>query len=193
MKGYVDINKAKNNSLQKVKAIKYKFDVASEGCKVCAFMAFKCKSDNFMSYLIKLNTQPKTLFIDANIYDSKIAGNLALENVGLSQVLNGEADIASVIQKIDENTEVICSGSGLNSLDINGLSDIINKLKTKYDKIIINGPQYTNIADCIKIAQMVDASFLQFAIGLSKRKISECLNSFEVAGVNIKGCFLSEN
>jgi len=109
------------------------------------------------------NASKKTILLEMDIYKSNISKIFGLPNVvGLTDYLNGKADIKKVIQKCDQypNLSIIPSGGFIDDfselLDQELFKNLVEKLKTEYDHVLFDTPPVHAVNDAITLAKHCD-------------------------------------
>lgn len=113
-----------------------------------------------------LNEQ-KTILIDLDLRKPRVHTLFPKLNkdIGMSDVLAGQADLAKVVQKTNvDGLHVICTGSKAPNpselLQENELSDIITKLCEYYDRVIVDTPPILPVSDTRLLAKHVQTVIL---------------------------------
>ena len=104
----------------------------------------------------------KTLILGADMRKPRLYQELSLNNnLGLSNYLSGSSSWSEIIRETEiENLSIIVSGPippNPGELLLRGeFSSLIDKLKTKFDVIIIDTPPIGVVADALEVAPLVD-------------------------------------
>jgi len=113
-------------------------------------------------------SKKKTLIIDMDLRKPKIhRGFDLLNSLGLSDIITDELAYEDVIQKVDEHLHVLSSGTKLpypsEFLTSLKLEALIKQLKQIYDRIIIDTPPMTAVADASIISALCDGMIIVIA------------------------------
>ncbi len=116
--------------------------------------------------------------------------DLDRDTEGLSAVLAGQMNIENAIERTDvENLEVLTCGPNVPNpsevLHRTSHSQILEKLLSTYDRILIDSPPVAAAADALILAALCDVTILVLRAGVSTRKITlHCQEA--LAGVNAR-------
>ena len=107
----------------------------------------------------------KTLIIDMDIRRPKVHRAFKLSNAtGLTNIVTEGLSVDSVIQTVNENLDVLTAGKKLpypsEFLMSKQLKEIIESLKEKYDKIIVDTPPITAVADANIVSNLMDGTIM---------------------------------
>ncbi len=146
------------------------------------------------------DSNKRTLLIDADMRKSvMLKKNLTGEEIaGLSEVLAGQADGLDVIYRTqEENFDVMFTGhfppNPAELLSDSRLKDLITKLKTIYDYIIIDSPPLGLVVDAAVIASVADAAAIVIARNKTTVKSALAVKSqLEKSGTRIIGAIINE-
>ncbi|WP_373883610.1 polysaccharide biosynthesis tyrosine autokinase [Acinetobacter pittii] len=117
---------------------------------------------------------------------------------GLSELLSGQADFQQVLHKTQvANLDVITRGkSPTNPSEILSsaqFKDLLEKVQSQYDHIIIDTPPVLAVTDGIIISQYTGVNLIVARYAKSQMKELELtLNRFEQAGVKVNGFILND-
>ncbi|RZL61576.1 MAG: polysaccharide biosynthesis tyrosine autokinase, partial [Pedobacter sp.] len=120
----------------------------------------------------------KTVILELDMRKPKIAEYFGLNasHKGLSEYLNGNANIDDIIQKVDENNNLslISCGSLIDNpselLEKKELSQLIEKLKEDFDDIIIDSPPAHLVPDAIILSRLSDLTLYIVRQGYTDKK-----------------------
>lgn len=142
-------------------------------------------------------SQIKTLLIDMDLRKPKVhRGFRKMNQVGLSDMITKNLDITHVVQEVSDHLHILTTGTKLpfpaEFLMSSSLKTLIEKLRESYDRIIIDTPPMTAVADASIISRFVDGMILVVAsrdahIDQAKRVINE----LEQNGTTILGAVLT--
>jgi len=145
------------------------------------------------------DAEKKVLYIDADMRKPRFYKNVNLKlNVGLSNYLSGLADADEVISKTNiKNLDlVLCGPKPPNPAELIGgrrFGMLLERLKDRYDYIIIDTPPLGSMIDAAIVASKTDGTIILIeykAIEVEKaRKVKEQL---EKANANIIGIVLNK-
>lgn len=109
-------------------------------------------------------TGQKVLIIDADLRHPRLHDILRMDNKNahLAGVLQGTATVAEAIQKDESGADILpgrsTGHSPQNLLGSPQMQTLLNKLRPKYDLILLDTPPVLAVADVARLAHMVDAS-----------------------------------
>lgn len=139
----------------------------------------------------------KVLLIDFNLREPGLHKLFNMENnLGVSDILLGNALIDEVIQKYDENIYILTAGKVMNEtfeiLEETVTTELLENLKNMFDLIIIDTVKINNFTDTTILASKVDGVIIVARVELTKKasivKVKEKLTK---AGANILGIILN--
>lgn len=142
-------------------------------------------------------TKKKTLLIDMDLRKPKIHRSFGLSNKGgISDYITNEHTIESNIHKINEYLDVLVSGSKVpfpaEVLVSDKIKEMMDDLRTKYDKIIIDCPPLTAVADATIISNFSDATIFVIASRKTSSDIANgVLKQLKESGANVIGGILT--
>jgi tyrosine-protein kinase Etk/Wzc len=118
----------------------------------------------------------KTVVLELDLRKPRIAGafSLSKDHPGMSDYLNGIVTQDKIVQAsgVDPNLDIIGSGSIVNNpselLEKKSLSELIDKLKTIYDDVIIDSPPIKLVADAIILSRLADITLYVVRQGFTK-------------------------
>ena len=139
----------------------------------------------------------KTLLIDMDLRKPKIHRSFGLSNSnGISDYITEGNLVDQYIDKVDENLDVLVSGQKIpfpaELLMSDKLKEMMHYLKTKYDKIIIDCPPMTAVADAMIISNFSDGTVFVIASRKTNSTIAkDSLKQLSESGANILGGVLT--
>lgn len=147
----------------------------------------------------------RAILVDADIrasalrgtYGIKIATNKAYS--GLSGYLSGSCEIEDIIGQTNiPGADLILSGKTvMNSLPLynsSHMEQLLNRLASEYDVVIVDAPPVGTIVDAAKIAALCDGTlFVVASGGVRARKLKEAVAQIEKAGCPIIGYVLNKS
>lgn len=138
----------------------------------------------------------KVIIIDCDLRKPSIHKKFKISNLlGLSEVLIGKAQLDDAIQSRNENLDVLTSGkvppNPSEMLSSSAMTKLIEKLKEKYDVVILDSAPLGAVTDAQILSTKVDGTILVTRAERTKREVVlEAKNSLEKVGANILGCVL---
>ncbi len=140
----------------------------------------------------------KTLIMDLDLRKPKLHRAFGLSNKdGLGEHFAEGIDILDLIHEADEYLDVLVAGTKIpfpaEVLESNQMKHLIDKLRTKYDKIIIDAPPLTAVTDATIISRFVDGTV--FVVGSRKTNADiakKALKELEQSGGNIIGGIMTK-
>lgn len=142
----------------------------------------------------------RTLLVDADMRKSVMLKkrNIYVSDVlGLSEVLSGMCSLDDALYSTQlEGFDVIFSGPfPPNPVELiaNGLSDFLDKLKSRYDYIIVDSPPLGLVIDAAVIATCCDAAIMVVSNKKTSRKVAiNVKNQLIKSGCRVLGAVLNE-
>ncbi|HID0420583.1 TPA: polysaccharide biosynthesis tyrosine autokinase [Acinetobacter baumannii] len=141
----------------------------------------------------------RVLLIDADMRRGYIHKYFDVDvKPGLSELLSGQADFQQVLHKTQvANLDVITRGkSPTNPSEILSsaqFKDLLEKVQSQYDHIIIDTPPVLAVTDGIIISQYTGVNLIVARYAKSQMKELELtLNRFEQAGVKVNGFIIND-
>ena len=138
----------------------------------------------------------KVIILDCDLRKPSVHKNFKVSNLsGLSEVLIGKVELKDVIQKRNENLDILTSGkippNPSEMLSSSSMSILIDKLKEEYDIVILDSAPLGVVTDAQILSTKVDGTILVTRAERTKRDVVlEAKNSLEKVGANILGCVL---
>jgi capsular exopolysaccharide synthesis family protein len=139
----------------------------------------------------------KTLLIDMDLRKPKIhRGFRIINKKGLSDIFTKDYDITDVVEHVEANLDVLPSGSKLpypaEFLSSEQLKTFVGKLKDVYERIIIDTPPMTAVADASIISSFCDGMLLVIASRETEIHITkDVIKDLENNGAHIIGSVLT--
>lgn len=139
----------------------------------------------------------KTLIIDLDLRKPKIHRAFGLSNTeGLTEFITSDKKVEEFIVKASENIDVLVSGNKVpfpsEIVTSDKLKDMIKDLKGKYDRIIIDCPPLTAVADSTIISNLCDGTIFVVASRKTNKDIAkEVLKQLKDTGANVIGGFMT--
>lgn len=139
----------------------------------------------------------RVLIIDADLRTSSLSGLLELDHdKGLSDFIEGKAAINDVVHSLDQNLDILPSGSTelnpVTLLDSSAMSAVVSKAKEKYDLVFINCPNLKHYTDPVVVSSITDTTLLVINAGEVKRQIIDIsIAPLRQKEVNITGAILN--
>ncbi len=139
----------------------------------------------------------KVLIIDFDLRRPKIHRAFHKANdVGFYDFIVNETPVEDLIIKDDSNVELLLSGGRLSTphiiLQSKRVSDLIEKLRTTYDYIIIDSPPVLTVTDALLISSLVDGVVFVVAYNQTKKEQSKAaLEQLKENNANVVGAVLA--
>ncbi|EPK4875847.1 polysaccharide biosynthesis tyrosine autokinase [Acinetobacter baumannii] len=141
----------------------------------------------------------RVLLIDADMRRSYMHKYFDVDvKPGLSELLSGQADLQKVLHKTQvANLDVITRGKSPTNpseiLSSNQFKELLERLQSQYDHIIIDTPPVLAVTDGIIISQYTGVNLIVARYAKSQMKELELtVNRFEQAGVKVNGFILND-
>ncbi|MDD5174099.1 MAG: CpsD/CapB family tyrosine-protein kinase [Candidatus Omnitrophota bacterium] len=151
-----------------------------------------------MAYALSLDTEKKTLLMDADFRRPSTHTIFGLQRKpGFADVLSGEADIESLIEKPAlDNLFVVPAGTiKVNPSEIlssTRMKVLIDKLRARFDYIIFDTPPVLNVTDATILGSFCDAVLFVVRAGVTqKAMIEEAFNMLAGAQAKPRACILT--
>jgi len=145
------------------------------------------------------NQKRKTLLIDADLRRPGIHTRLGLKNeAGLRDVISGDADWHTLLQKRDEYPDLdtlVAGRSSQRAADRLGgvLGGIIPEAEKEYDLILVDAPPLLGFAEALQMAAIVDGVVVVALAGQTNRNaVRSVLTSLKRVKANVIGMVLNE-
>lgn len=140
----------------------------------------------------------KVLVIDCDLRKPSLHKIFKLSNLkGLSDIIVGNSDLEKAMYNYKDNFDILTSGkippNPSEILASNAMTALLEKLKTKYDIIIIDSAPLQAVTDAQIISNKVDGTLLVIRAGVTKREAilqaKELLNQVnaKILGVVLNG------
>lgn len=140
----------------------------------------------------------KVLVIDCDLRKPSLHKIFKLSNLkGLSDIIVGNSDLEKAMYNYKDNFDILTSGkippNPSEILASNAMTALLEKLKTKYDIIIIDSAPLQAVSDAQIISNKVDGTLLVIRAGVTKREAilqaKELLNKVnaKILGVVLNG------
>ena len=133
----------------------------------------------------------KTLLIDCDLRRPRLHELFDVARVpGLCELLRGEAEVNDVIRPTPaDDLNMIpaghCDGLALQAIAQDGLRDVLNVLKKRYDFIIIDSAPVLPVVDTMLLSQQVDAVLFSIMRGVSRVPHVQAAHE-RLAGLGVK-------
>ena len=142
-------------------------------------------------------TKQKVLVLDLDLRKPKIHRAFGLSNIGgVSDYITNEHSVSKNIHVINEYLDVLVAGSKVpfpsEVLASNKIKEMMMELREKYDKIIIDCPPLTAVADATIISNFCDGTMFIVASRRTNSDIANgVLKQLRESGANIIGGVLT--
>ena len=130
------------------------------------------------------NSGKKTLLLGADLRRPKLYEGFDVDkSIGVSTVLDGTTSVDEVISNVEENLDIIIAGPILsNPADVflsDKFEELINTLKNKYDKIIIDTAPIGLVADAYMIMKHTDVNMYVVRQNYTNKDVLRFVNDLE--------------
>lgn len=141
----------------------------------------------------------KVLLVDSDMRRPTIHNTFKLDNAtGLSNYLTGSVSVDLVISKTSvENLSFVSAGptppnpSGL--LGSFKMEEFIKEARTRFDRVVIDGPPLIGVSDALILSKLVDGTLLVIRFGTASRDvIARAKQCLQEVGTNIIGVALND-
>ena len=132
---------------------------------------------NLAMAVVQSKSTHRVLVIDADLRRGKIGRYLGVrQEKGLSELLNGDADLSEVMFNIDvPNLSFIASGSvppqPVDLLDSKNMRKLLGDLRKDFDLIIVDSPPIISVTDAGIVGEMTDGVLMVVQAGRTQRGI----------------------
>lgn len=143
------------------------------------------------------SAEKKTLIIDCDLRKPTQHKKFGIvNNIGLSDVLVGNKGLVVAIQNIGENLDILPAGSLVPNpaelVSSQAMTDLIEKLKSQYDFIVIDSPPVLVVSDAQTLATKVDGVVIVAKANFSKKSsIKNAKKILELVNANVIGTVLN--
>lgn len=142
----------------------------------------------------------KTVLVDADLRKSVLRGRYKAshEKFGLSHYLSGQSGLDDTVCETNiENFHIIFAGpvppNPSELLGSENFKDMVKKLRTDYDYVIIDTPPLGSVIDGAVVAPCCDGAVIVIeSNAVSYRFVQSIKDQLEKAGVRILGCVLNK-
>ena len=140
----------------------------------------------------------KTIIIDTDLRKPKVAKNFKLSGLGLSDYIAGNVSLDDCIKHDKQgNVDVITAGTlppnPQELLASNQFKALINELKTRYDKILIDTPPILAVSDAMIVAKQADTLvYVVRASSTKESQIKASLKRLQQSNIKIGGIVLNQ-
>ena len=139
----------------------------------------------------------KIILVDCDLRRPSIHKKFEISNlIGLSEVLIGKTSFEETVQKYNDNLDILSSGkippNPSEMLSSNAMTNLIEKLKEKYDIVILDSAPLQAVTDAQILATKVDGTILVVRAERTKKEsVIEAKNRLDKVGANIIGTVLN--
>ena len=140
--------------------------------------------------------EKKVIIVDCDLRKPSVHKNFKISNlIGLSEVLIGKERLEEVIQKRNENLDVLTSGkippNPSEMLSSGAMTNLIEKLREKYDMVILDSAPLQAVTDAQILSTKADGTILVVrAQATNRESVVEAKNLLTKVGANIIGTVL---
>jgi capsular exopolysaccharide synthesis family protein len=141
--------------------------------------------------------EKKVILIDCDLRRPSIHRKFKISNlVGLSEVLIGKISLEEAIQQYNDNLDILSSGkippNPSEMLSSNAMNNLIEKLKEKYDVVILDSAPLQAVTDAQILSTKVDGTILVVRAERTKKEsIIEAKSRLDKVSANIIGTVLN--
>lgn len=139
----------------------------------------------------------KIILLDCDFRRASIHKKFKISNlIGLSEILIGKKSLQETVQQYNDNLDILSSGkipaNPSEMLASNAMTNLIEKLKEKYDMVILDSASLQAFTDAQILATKVDGTILVAQAERTKKEsIIEAKNRLDKVGANIIGTVLN--
>jgi len=140
----------------------------------------------------------KVCLIEGDLRRPKVAEYMGLDNsVGLTTVLIGQAEISDVLQPWGAgNLDVLPSGqvppNPSELLGSKGMREVLNKLETHYDVVLIDAPPLLPVTDGAILSKLVGGAVLVVGSNrIDRSELARAVGTLESVGANLLGVVMN--
>jgi capsular exopolysaccharide synthesis family protein len=140
----------------------------------------------------------RTLVIEGDLRHPKLSDYLGLErSVGLSNVLAGQVDVDEVLQQWGDGPLVVLSGGTVppnpsEMLGSHGMTELMERLRTRFDTIIIDTPPLLPVTDAAVASVHADGVVIVVRAGRTTRaQLATAIASLRAVDARIFGTILN--
>lgn len=140
--------------------------------------------------------EKKVIIVDCDLRKPSVHKNFKISNLsGLSEVLIGKANLDEVIQNRNENLDILSSGkippNPSEMLSSTAMTNLIEKLKEKYDIVILDSAPLQAVTDAQILSTKADGTILVIRAQRTNRdSVIEAKNLLSKVDANILGTVL---
>jgi capsular exopolysaccharide synthesis family protein len=140
----------------------------------------------------------RTVLVECDLHRGFLSEKLGRNRSGLAQVLDGEADIATVTAQ-DPATGLFMIPAGLASkspadlLSSQAMQDLVAQLRLQYDCVVMDASPLLPVVDALALAPIADKIVMIVEWGRTSRtNVFEALKTLRYAGHSIGGIILNK-
>jgi protein-tyrosine kinase len=168
--------------------------------QICSSVSSEGKT-TFLSNLAYLLSKKgkKTILIDLDLRRPKVHKIYDVDNTkGITDILTERVELEDAIKsKKKYGFDSITSGEKttaiVNLLESNKMKELIQKLRKKYDYILIDSPPVINVSDALYISKLSDSLIFVLSQKETKRGlVKEAINLLKSNNCNILGIVLNQ-
>lgn len=143
-------------------------------------------------------TKVKTLVIDLDLRKPKIHRAFAVSNTkGICDFITGQDEIEQYIKPVETNLDIITSGGKVpfpvEVLNSDKMKQTLAYLKTKYDRIILDCPPLTAVADATIVSNLSDGTVFVVASRKTNRdSANDVIKQLKESGAHIIGGVMTQ-
>ncbi len=177
------------------------YSLTEDGCKNIAITsAYESEGKTTTTTNIALSfaqLEKRILIIDADMRRPKVHNVFSLDNqVGLSNILGGFAEVSDAIHKVNYGLDVITSGhippNPVELLASSRMKSLIKQLGESYDYIFIDTPPVNVVTDTIILSEILSGIVIVTKQGYSTHnELNDALDKFKLSKVKLLGIVLT--
>jgi capsular exopolysaccharide synthesis family protein len=138
------------------------------------------------------------LLIDADLRRPSIHKKLKLVNTkGLYSILSGTSSFENCVQNVSKNLDVLTSGplpsNPIELIESPALSDLLDRLKERYEYIIYDSTPINIVSDAISLAPKTDGLVLVVKEGSTRKDdVRRALAACKFANIRVLGTVIND-
>jgi receptor protein-tyrosine kinase len=154
---------------------------------------------SFLMVTAALSSHNYYLLVDGDLHRPTVHEKFGCSRVeGLSEILMGEREVDQVICKTGfRGLHIITAGRAVTNpfqiFSIDKIKETLQKLRSYYDIIIIDGPPLVPVSNALKLAQVADGTILVVKAGQTPREVaSHAVKILQDAKLPLWGVILND-
>ncbi len=140
----------------------------------------------------------RVLVIDGDLRRPRVHEHLGIErSPGISELIAHGASDDEVIQSLDGGVDVVTAGGSVNTplelLQSQGMASFVERMRERYDLIVIDTPALAPISDGLVLSNLADVTVMVVRWARTPLAlVSSALDDLENAGAEVAGLVLSQ-